>query len=211
MVRVLVIGAGRGVGLETVHQALEAGFEVRAMARSANNIEIEQRNLEKLPADATSIEDVRNAVKDCDAVITTLGIGPTRQNVTLFSDTARNVIQAMQENNVERLIAVTGMGAGNSKGTGGFIYSKLLQPMLLGPIYEDKNREEELIQASDLAWTIVRPGILTRLPKRDNYHVLKEPAKWRAGFITRSDVADFLVKQITDREYIHQTPMLIND
>ncbi len=211
MAKVLVIGAGRGVGLETVWQALEAGYEVQALARSASAIEIEHKNLNKIDADATDSEALETAVAECDVVITTLGIAPTFSEVTLFSKTAANVIEAMQKNDVRRLIAVTGLGAGNSKGTGGLLYANFLQPLMLGPIYEDKNREEKIIQDSDLEWTIVRPGFLTRLPKRSDYHVLIEPEEWRAGFITRSDVADFLVKQIADRTLIGKTPMLVND
>ncbi|MGH1352147.1 MAG: NAD(P)-dependent oxidoreductase [Methyloligellaceae bacterium] len=211
MARVLVIGAGRGVGLETVWQALEAGHEVGALARSASAIEIEHRNLDKINADATGADALDRAIAGYDVVITTLGIAPTFSKVTLFSETAANVIQAMQNNDIRRLIAVTGLGAGNSKGTGGLLYARFLQPLMLGPIYADKDREEKLIQESNLEWTIVRPGFLTRLPKRSDYHVLVEPEEWRAGFITRSDVADFLVKQITDRGLIGKTPMLVND
>ncbi len=211
MVRVLVIGAGRGVGLETVWQALEAGYEVRALARSASAIEIEHKNLQKVDADAIDYEALKDAVEGCDVVITTLGIAPTFQKVSLFSTTATNVVRAMAAGGVDRLIAVTGLGAGDSKGTGGLLYAKFLQPLMLGPIYADKDREEQIIRDSELDWTIVRPGFLTRLPTRGNYHVLVEPSEWRAGFITRGDVADFLVKQIADRELTGKTPMLVND
>lgn len=45
MANVMVIGASRGIGLETAKQALEASHTVRAMARSASSIAIRHANL----------------------------------------------------------------------------------------------------------------------------------------------------------------------
>jgi hypothetical protein len=116
----------------------------------------------------------------------------------------------MEKKKIDRLIAVTGIGAGDSKGVGGFLYAQLFQPIFLGTIYEDKDREEAIIRESGLAWTIVRPGYLTRFPAKGHYRVLTEPREWEGGFITRGDVADFLVKQIDDNSQIHKTPLLID-
>jgi len=48
----LIIGASRGIGLETVKLALKAGHSVRAMARSATAIRLRDPKLEKLNGDA---------------------------------------------------------------------------------------------------------------------------------------------------------------
>ena len=209
MSRLLIIGASSGIGLETVSQALEAGHEVVAFSRSAEDIELTHRNLTKMNGDATDPTDIDRGISDCDIVYTVIGIAPTFKSVDTFSKAASNTIAAMQKNGTKRLVAVTGLGAGNSKGVGGFLYSSILQPCLLGPIYADKDREEELIRSSDLDWTIVRPGVLTRLPKTGNYNVLKEPREWKFGFITRADVADFLVNHAQQKEYIHETPVVV--
>ena len=210
MKTILIIGASQGIGRATVDRALDAGYRVRALSRNANiKIQRDHENLEKIDADATSAPDIQTAVKNCDAVITCLGHEWTLRPVYLFSQNARAVIRAMEENGVRRLIAVTGLGAGNSRGIGPAIATMLLQPLVLGRIYEDKDREENLIRQSRLDWTIVRPGILTRLPAKNEYEVLVEPESWRSGFISRYDVADFLVKQIEDEDLIGKTPALI--
>ena len=210
MARVLVIGASRGVGLETVRQALAVGHKVRAMARSSDQIPITRAALEKFAGSALSEADVNRAVAGADAVITALGMSPTLEPVRLFSNSARLVIKAMTNHEVSRLIAVTGIGAGDSHGLGGLLYAKLLQPLILGPIYQDKDREEAIIRASGLRWSIVRPGFLTRFARREKYRVLVQPDQWETGFISRADVAHFLVRQIGDETYIHQTPLLID-
>ncbi len=209
MAKILIIGASRGVGLETVKRGLDAGHHVRALARSAREIAITHQNLEKIPASSLDQEAVEKAVEGVDAVITAIGLPPTLKYVYLFSGTARTVTRAMKATGVKKLIAVTGIGAGDSRGTGGLLYAHFFQPLFLGQIYADKDLEEKIIRESGLDWVIVRPGFLTRLPKTGRYRVLVERKDWQGGFITRADVADFLVSQIESDEFVHKTPLLI--
>lgn len=208
---VLIIGASRGIGRETVRKALEAGHHVTAFARHAPHYLPDDARLRIIEGDATSYSDIEQAMQGQDCVITTLGMGPTREKVTLFSMASTHICNAMSTHNITRLIAVTGIGTGNSKGIGGSLFSQFIQPLFLATIHEDKTREEEIIKASELNWTIVRPGYLTRLPPKGTYHALINPQEWRGGFISRTDVADFLVQQIEATDLIHQTPLLISD
>ena len=70
--------------------------------------------------------------------------------------------------------------------------------LLLGRIYDDKDIQERIVRRSKLDWVIVRPVILTDGPKTNAYRALVDPRRWTCGFISRADVADFLVKQIDD-------------
>ena len=108
--RVLIIGASKGIGLETTRQALEAGHIVRAFARSAASIDLSGPKLEKVPGDALKSQDVEAALTGMDLVIQTLGVGlrDLFRPVTLFSEATRVLIAAMQAHGVERLISVTG-------------------------------------------------------------------------------------------------------
>lgn len=209
MAAVLIVGASRGLGLETVKRALQAGHEVQALARSADKIAIDHPQLHKVSASVLDPGVLEGSLPAIDVVITVLGLAPTASPVRLFSDTAAAVTKAMQRHGVKRLIAVTGMGAGPTRRLGGFLYSQILRPVFLHTIYEDKDREEAIIQESGLDWTIVRPGFLTRLPPRGRYRVLTDPLDWESGFISRGDVADYLVRQIDDRSEVHKTPLLI--
>jgi uncharacterized protein YbjT (DUF2867 family) len=112
--RVLIIGASKGIGLETTRQALQAGHDVRALARSATAIAVADTSLEKMRGDALKTEDVEAAVVGVDAVIQTLGVGlgDLFRPVHLFSDATRVQIAAMRSQVVKRLICVTGFGAG---------------------------------------------------------------------------------------------------
>jgi len=214
MAKVLIIGASRGIGLGTVRAALRAGHRVRALARSAASISIQEADLDKVAGDALDRDTIRNALQDVDVVIQTLGVDFALrfifEGTTLFSESTRILVDAMKAAGVKRLIAVTGIGAGNSRGHGGLLYDTVVFPLLLKRVYEDKDVQEWIIRSSGLDWTIARPGLLTDRPATDRYRVLTASKDWRFGAISRADVADFLVRQINDRALIGTTPLLIS-
>ena len=213
MATVLVIGASRGIGLETVKRALDAGHRVRAFARGAASIPLDAPALEKFAGDALNKTRVAAAVTGVDAVIQSLGAAKGPQAIlsgtTLFSKATRILIDAMRENGVRRLVTVTGLGAGDSRGHGSFVYDAILFPLILKRVYDDKDVQEQMIRASGLEWTIARPGLLTSGPSTGQARALADPKDWRAGSISRADVADFLVREAFERRFVGKTPLLI--
>lgn len=210
MSTILVIGASKGIGLETVKAGLEAGHTVRALARS--DIPAAHARLTKISGNARSRDDVARAVAGCDAVIEAIGtrsVADLIGGTTLFTDATRVLIDAMKLQGVRRLVAVTGAGAGNSHGRLGFLYDNIIFPLMLARIYADKTRSEEMIAASGLDWTIARPGMLTSGPRTGRSLALADPKDWRMGSISRADVADFLIKQIGATDMLGKTPLLI--
>jgi hypothetical protein len=109
---------------------------------------------------------------------------------------------------LKRLICVTGFGAGDSRSSISCL-QRLPFQVVFGRAYADKSEQERLIKDSSLEWTIARPGVLTNGKRTRRYKILLEASEWRNGIISRSDVADFLVRQIDDRACIHRTPVLI--
>jgi uncharacterized protein YbjT (DUF2867 family) len=211
--RVLVIGASRGIGLATVEALLAKGHDVRALARSARAIAIDDPRLQKIDGDARDTAVIVRALDGVDAVVQSLGVdfGPQAvlKGTTLFSQSARALVDAMRAVGVKRLVAVTGFGAGDSRGHGGLLYNAVLFPLILKRVYDDKDIEEQIVKASGLEWTIVRPGVLTSGPATGRYQVLTDPATWRTGAIARADVADFLAREVTEAAYVGKTPVLI--
>jgi putative NADH-flavin reductase len=212
--KILVIGASRGIGLETVKTALRAGRSVRALARSAASIPIADAALDKVSGDALDRDTVRNALLDVDVVIQTLGVDFSPrlifEGTRLFSESTRILVDVMKAAGVKRLITVTGLGAGDSRGHAGLLYDAILFPLLLKRVYDDKDVQEWIVRSSGLDWTIVRPGMLTNGPATNQYRVLTAPKDWRFGVISRADVANFLERLTNDRALIGTTPLLIS-
>lgn len=205
---VLLIGATRGIGRELLHQTIDAGFQVTVLARNPATITRQATNLTLLKGDILEKRVVTSAMKGQDAVCLTIGVPITFSPVTVFSRGTLNVLAAMEEHQVRRLICVTGIGAGDSKGHGGFLYDRLFKPLLLGPIYADKDRQEEYVRESSLDWTIVRPAGLTNGPRTGRYRVVTDLSGVTAGRISRADVADFIVGELNTPRHIGQTPLL---
>lgn len=208
---ILVLGATRGIGRETVKTALARGHRVRAFARKPDALAETHDQLEKVAGDALDTASVTAALDGVDAVVYALGVPVNRETwlkpVNFFSRTTEILLQAMAEAGVRRLVAVTGFGAGDSRETMSAL-ERLAHGAVLGRIYDDKGRQEALIRESDRDWTIARPVILTNSRASGHYEILLEPERWRNGLISRADVADFIIKAIEEGSYVHATPVL---
>jgi putative NADH-flavin reductase len=206
--KLLIIGATRGIGFQLVEQALQAGHEVTALVRNPQKMPKRHDRLQVMQGDILDPDAVHRAMAGQEALCVTIGTGVTLKPVTLFSRGAQNVLEAMRRHGVRRLICITGIGAGDSRGHGGFLYDRIFNPLLLKTIYADKDRQEALIRASDTEWTIVRPGFLTNGPLTKKYRVITDLTGVTAGKISRADVAHFLLEELATNRYVRQTPLL---
>jgi uncharacterized protein YbjT (DUF2867 family) len=206
--RVLVLGATGGTGRAIVRTALSRGYAVNALVRSrarAGNL----GDAKLIEGDARDQDSLMRALEDCTSVISSLGtsMSPFKE-VTLLSQATRALIPAMQAQQLRRLVCITGMGAGDSRGHGGFFYDRLMLPYLLRNVYQDKDRQEAEIRASGLDWVIVRPTMLTNKPATGRVHATTDLANIHGGAIPREDVAAFVVNQLTDDTWLHKTPLI---
>lgn len=206
--KILVIGAASGIGLALTKLALEDGHEVTALMRTPSKMTLLHPKLRIVTGDVRDQASIEAALVGQDAVCTTIGVPPSRKPVDTFSQGARNILAAMRKTPGMKFISVTGIGAGDSRGHGGFFYDKLLQPLLLRTIYDDKDREEVIIKASDADWMIVRPGMLTNGRRTGRYRVLTDMSGVTAGWISRADVADFILGQLAHPTHFKKTPLV---
>jgi putative NADH-flavin reductase len=153
---------------------------------------------------------VQHALAGVDVVIQSLGVpvsGIDRPASSIVFRGDALLVAAMKKAGTKRLICVTGFGAGDSRGRGGVLYDAAVC-LLLGRVYEDKDVQEQIIRRSGLQWIIVRPVILTDGTRTGKYRAVIDPEDWGCGFISRADVAEFLVRQIDDNSFLGTTPVL---
>jgi putative NADH-flavin reductase len=186
--RLLIVGATGGTGKQLTEQTLSQDHDVTGLARHAERMGTRHRRLRMVPGDVLNAASLDAAAAGQDAVLWALGTAVTRKPVTVFSEGTRNLLRAMERHGVRRLLCITGIGTGDSRGHGGLIYDRIVQPLLLKTIYEDKDRQEELIRRSDREWIIIRPGFLTNGPATGNYHAFTDLTGVTAGKISRADV-----------------------
>jgi uncharacterized protein YbjT (DUF2867 family) len=207
--RILVIGATGGTGREVVRQALDRGHQVNALALSAVDAAPLFPGVDITEGDARDGEAVARALTGCDGVISALGTKLALfHEETLLSTATRVLIDAMRKQAIKRLVCITGIGAGDSHGHGGFLYDHIAQPLLLNSTYHDKNRQEDEIRKSGLDWTIVRPTLLTDGPATENIRALTDLTDFHGGSIARADVARFLITELEERRWAGKSPVI---
>lgn len=207
--KITVIGASAGVGLETVKRAILREHYVTALSRSSINLPVSD-HLTLLQGDATLKENLIKAIDGADAIIVTLGLHNSIKHTTLFSDFATLLIEVAQEKDLKiPVIVLTGFGAGDSVSYQSNFLLSIMFKLLLKDIYADKTKMEEIIAASPLNWVIVRPGILNDHDLTERYRIEDKLYEGMdIGSISRADVADFLVKQAEMPTYLHLYPAL---
>jgi uncharacterized protein YbjT (DUF2867 family) len=206
--KILVVGATGGTGRWIVRKALAHGYEVTALVRSLDKATA-LTGAKLLVGDARDESALRAALQGQDAVISALGTpaSPFRE-VTLLSTATRALVRAMKAGSVSRLVCITGMGAGDSAGHGGFLFEHLIFPLLLRKVYRDKDRQEAIVRDSGLDWVLVRPAVLSDKPGRDATRALTELADFHGGSISREDVASFVVDQARAATWLHRAPLI---
>ncbi len=107
----------------------------------------------------------------------------------------------MKKYDVSRLICLSAWGIGDSKDRLPFVFKHIILPLLMKEEYEDKEAQEQLIQQSTLDWTIVRPSRLTNGPHTGSYRMKSILEFSGQSSISRADVADCMLKQLTDQTF----------
>lgn len=186
--KLLVLGGTGRVGREIVTQGVARGHGITAQSRSTTPHGLSP-SVTMVQADPGNAAALAGAVAGQDAVIYALGFRG-RGEVSFFSATTKALIAAMQASGPQRLIAITGVGAGDTKGHGGFFYDHLIYPLFTKNLYSDKDRQEALIRASRLDWTILRPAPFKTRPGNEPFHILTGVAPGtRLSSVTPAEVA----------------------
>jgi putative NADH-flavin reductase len=193
--KITIIGASAGIGLEAVKRGLNRTHSITTLSRSEFNIE-EEKSLNRILGDATNKADLLKSIQNAEAIIVTLGTSKNMKATTLFSDFAKLIVDIHNENKIDiPVIFVTGFGAGESKNYVSWLV-KLFLKYFLKDVYADKTKMEEIITNSDMNWTVVRPGRLLDKELTEKYRIENKLYKGiNIGGINRADVADFLIKQ----------------
>jgi putative NADH-flavin reductase len=206
----LIFGGTSGIGLETTKLALARGHRVTSITRRPERMAIAHENLLNLKGDITDRSSFDHLLAAKNAVISTIGLKPNNNEVTVYSDGMSNVLAAASDAGVNRILTITGIGAGDSKGHGGIFYDRILNPLLLKADYADKTRQEKILKSSDSFWTIIRPGFLIDEASTKGYRVLSNTDGLVSGSISRADVAHFLIASLENDTHVQETVFLSN-
>lgn len=206
--KIVVFGASGGTGIKIVEQALAAGDVVTAFVRNPAKLGLQHANLTLFQGDVMDPAAVASAVVGQDAVISALG--PSRPPVPGMMETAAgNIIAAMRQHGVRRLISTTGAGVRDPQDRPKLVDHLLkgLLTLVAGAVLRDSAANVAVIRGSDLDWTIVRFPRLTDGPRTGRYRV-GYLGKDSGTQLARADGADFTLKELRAGNYIRQMPVV---
>lgn len=199
----LIFGATGGTGRELTKQALNQGHTVTGFSRHAKELIDEFPNLRVIEGDVADKATVEEAVQGQDAVLSALGSSSLKRSPTLTKG-VENIVQAMEQHNVRRLVYQSSLGVGDSRKQVSFLIRYIVVPLVLRNAIADHEDKERIIKQSSLDWVIVRPAGLTDGDHTGDYRygeTIDLGAK-----ISRADVADFMLKQVSDDACLKKTP-----
>lgn len=194
--KLVVFGANGGTGAHVVEQALAAGHQVTAVARRPESITHQHPHVTIMQGDVLDPASVEKAIQGHDAVISALGVTNGSPH-TLHSQGVSNIIHAMQNTRVRRLICLSA----NGLEPGPLLQRWIAKPLLwyfFGEHYRDLVKMEEAIKQSSLDWTIMRPPRLTDGARTGRYQTVINQHLSGGWIISRVDLADCMVKSLQD-------------
>lgn len=205
--KVLVVGAAGKTGRAVVAKAVREGHEVTAFVHSDGSFDVP--GVEVRVGDAVDSEAMGAAVLGQQAVIDTVGGKTPDQPTTLETDVATAIVTAMQKHDVRRLVVTSVVGEGESIANTPPAIQEMMKTFLREST-KDKAGMEDVVGGSGLDWVITRPPVLTDEAAVGDVRILSADSGEQAHFITRSDLADFLVAQLTADDHLRQAVTIAN-
>ena len=202
--KILVFGATGATGKELVEQAVAAGHEVTVFARTPLKITVP--GVRVVAGDVLDAAAVDRAIPGHDGVLVALGSKLDGKDRTLSLGT-RHIIDSMKRHGVSRLVIESAWGSGDSAQYGGFFLNKILRPLLLKHPYAEHELQEAAVAATDLDWTVVRPGRLTNDKKQRTLNGGRLPTGLQQK-AARSEVADFMLREVSERRFPQQAILI---
>ncbi|KEK22445.1 SDR family oxidoreductase [Bacillus gaemokensis] len=206
--RIAIIGANGKAGKFLISQALQEGYLIRILTRNPKTIEISHKHLEVVKGDARDISAIRQLLQGCEAVIN--AVGQPKKESYIFSTVTNYILEIMEEYKIKRYILVSG-GSMDVQGDKKSFFNKLgakLFRLFLSDMMKDKYKELQMIQKSNVEWTIVR---LPFVVEGKGIGKIKESIVDLPGMkIKNGDIAPFIIKQINDDTYKQKCPFISN-
>lgn len=203
-----IFGATGKTGRRVVARALEAGHEVRVLVRDPAKLDVVLDRVTVVVGDVLDPVAVDRVVAGSDVVVSVFG-HVKGSPATVQADGTRLIVDAMTKHHVSRLVTLSGGGLSAAQDRPRFAdrVIRTLLKLLSGQVLADAEAHLEVLKSSGLDWTVVRGPRLTEEPGKGTYRV-----GWvgvnASTQISRDDLADFILLQVTDRSFVHEMPFV---
>lgn len=205
--KLTIFGASSASGILLVEKALAKGYEVTAFVRDESKLAITDANLRVICGDALSAGDVDSAIQGSNAVLSTLG--PKGKPAVMAAQSTKHIVDAMERQGIRRLVLVSVAGIAVPRDNRGFNLVSALLKRVIKDVYIDREGQLAVLEASSLEWVAVRVPRLTDGPATGSVKAFfGNPSP--SMRVTRSDLADFMLEQVSRDEWLRMAPIVCN-
>ena len=207
--QLLILGATGPTGQQLVRQALERSHRVTVLVRNPAKLNLTHENLIVITGDTLDEATLIKVLKEKEAVLSALGRGKSLKPCNLMTKAVTNLISSMKSTNVNRVVLLSAFGVGETFAQANFIQRFIFRTFLKS-IYGDKTIADSMLRHSPFDWTLAYPVMLTNGPSSGNYKVGETLPMKGMPKISRADVADFMLQQLTDATYLKKIAVLMS-
>ncbi len=208
--KVAVIGGTGKSGKYVVQQLLNKGLQIKVLVRNPQNFTVHSPLVEVVLGNVSSYDTVLELLKDCNALISTLGTGIPPSKSTIFSTATNNIISAMQILQLKKYVVVTGLNVNTifdkkspkTKFSTDWMYTNFPEATA------DRQKEYELLQQSNLDWTLVRLPLIELTEEEREVDISLIDCIGEK--ISATNLALFLIQQLEDDTYVGEAPFIYN-
>lgn len=206
--KIAVIGGTGKSGTYLVQELLNRMIPIKLLLRTSSPFETTNPLVEIVRGDARDIQAISSLLEGCNAVVSTLSQPVGEESI--FSDAARNILQAMKEKGISRYIVTAGLNVdaiGDHKNekvrfATDWMYQNYPKTT------KDRQVEYELLSGSEIDWTLVRLPMIIQTEKRFPMEVSLTDCPGEN--ISATDLAHFLADQLSSDDYIRKSPFIAN-
>lgn len=215
MKRILIYGATGRTGQLALEYALQKGYSVTALVRNPDKLTTKSDKLTIIKGLPTNIQDVRQAMQNCDFVINVLSALSEKESISfkkivpphILEKAISNTIKCMSEYGIKRIISLSSIGVGNSHKYAPWFMKLFIKISNFKIVFADHNQQEQLLINSNLDWTIVRSVGLNNNETLGKLVISydKTPSPFK---MSRKQLAQFMIDNLDKTEFTHKTPIL---
>lgn len=207
--KILLLGATGRTGKLLVKEAVSRDYEVVALVRYPERLKAHAREVTIIQGNSADKADLERAIEGCDAVLNTLNISrkndfpwaPLRTPRNYLEVVMSNLLSTMESANVPRIVLCSAWGVGDSRKEIPGWFRWFIDHSNIGAAYSQHEKQEEMLSATDLDWTIVRPVGLTNGKASNNVMISRKGVPRPSLTISRSDVARFMLNALETQEF----------
>jgi putative NADH-flavin reductase len=204
--KVAVLGGGGRTGNYLVKQLLKEGFSLKLLLRNPDNFAIQNSQIEIIKGDACDLNSIKVLLKDCQAVLST--VGQRKDEPLVASLATSNILQVMKDYGIERYILLAGLNIDtpfDKKGPKTMMATDWMKANF-PIIQEDRQKAYDLLEESNVNWTQVRVPFIEFTDTSSEIAVNLEDCL--GDKISALDIANFMIQEITESKFSRQSPFI---